>query len=80
MIEPTVLGDGTVIPYGYALGVGNGAVGHGGSVVGFRSWMVNYPQEDLTIVLLSNTDIPPSYALDTLAEVIADRILEGAGQ
>jgi CubicO group peptidase (beta-lactamase class C family) len=75
MTTPTTLADGTTIPYGYALGLDDGAVAHGGSVPGFRSWMIHYPDEDLALVVLSNTDVPPSYSLDILAQVIADRIL-----
>jgi CubicO group peptidase (beta-lactamase class C family) len=76
MTTPTTLAGGTSIPYGYGLGLGDGAVAHGGSTPGFRSWMIHYPDEDLALVLLSNTDVPPSYSLDILAQVIADRILD----
>jgi CubicO group peptidase (beta-lactamase class C family) len=76
MTTPTTLAGGTSIPYGYGLGLGDGAVAHGGSAPGFRSWMIHYPDEDLALVLLSNTDVPPSYSLDILAQVIADRILD----
>jgi CubicO group peptidase (beta-lactamase class C family) len=76
MISPTELSDGTVIPYGYALGFDTAAIGHGGEDAGFRSWLVHYPVDDLAIVLLSNTDVPAAYSLDTLASVIADRILK----
>ena len=75
MTTPTILTDGTSIPYGYALGLDDEMVAHGGAVPGFRGWMVHYPDEDLALVLLSNTNIPPSYSLDILAQVIADRIL-----
>jgi CubicO group peptidase (beta-lactamase class C family) len=78
MITPTTLTDGTPIPYGYGLGLGEGAVAHGGATAGFRSWMAYYPEHDLTLVVLSNTDVPPSYSLDTLASVIAERLLENA--
>lgn len=80
MTRPTLLADGTTVPYGYALGLGEGIVAHGGSLPGFRSWMIVYPEDDLTLVILSNTDIPAGYSLDALAEVIAGRILEGAGE
>jgi CubicO group peptidase (beta-lactamase class C family) len=74
MTTPSRLSDGTLIPYGYGLGVGDVAIGHGGQDTGFRSWLVYYPDDDLGIVLLSNTDIPVGYDLDGLASVIADRI------
>jgi CubicO group peptidase (beta-lactamase class C family) len=78
MTTPTALSDGTVVAYGYGLGVGEGMVAHGGSAAGFRSWMIHYPGDDLALVVLSNTDVPPSYSLETLASVIAERLLEGS--
>jgi CubicO group peptidase (beta-lactamase class C family) len=79
MITPTELAGVGQVPYGYGLGVGQGVVAHGGSLPGFRAWMVYYPEEDLALVILSNTDIPASYSLDILGEVIAERILENPG-
>jgi D-alanyl-D-alanine carboxypeptidase len=75
MISPTKLTDGTLLPYGFGIGIGEDAIGHGGGGVGFRSWLVYYPDVDLTIVLLSNTDVPASASLEVLADVIATRIL-----
>jgi CubicO group peptidase (beta-lactamase class C family) len=75
MTTPTILADGTSIPYGYALGLDAETIAHGGAVPGFRAWMIHYPDEDLALVLLSNTNVPPNYSLDILAQVIADRIL-----
>jgi CubicO group peptidase (beta-lactamase class C family) len=75
MIAPTRLLDGSTVPYGYGLGLDNGAIAHGGQTAGFRSLLVHFPEDDLTIVLLSNTDVPANYSLETLADVIATRIL-----
>jgi CubicO group peptidase (beta-lactamase class C family) len=80
MITPTELAGAGQVPYGYGLGVGQGVVAHGGSLPGFRAWMVYYPEDDLALVILSNTDIPAGYALDVLVEVIAERVLEGSGR
>jgi len=80
MITPTELAGAGQVPYGYGLGVGEGVVAHGGAVPGFRAWMVHYPGDDLTLVILSNTDVPASYSLDVLGDVIAERILEGSGR
>ncbi|MGD8397358.1 MAG: serine hydrolase domain-containing protein [Anaerolineae bacterium] len=75
MTTPIKLEGGEILAYGYGLGVAPDAVAHGGSLPGFRSWLAYYPDEDLTIVLLSNTDIPAAYSLDILGDVIAGRIL-----
>jgi CubicO group peptidase (beta-lactamase class C family) len=75
MTTPIELEGGEILAYGYGLGVAPGAVAHGGSLPGFRSWLAYYPDEELTIVLLSNTDIPAAYSLDILGDVITGRIL-----
>jgi D-alanyl-D-alanine carboxypeptidase len=75
MITPTLLSNGKSVAYGYGLGIGEHAIAHGGAIPGFRSWMIYYPEDELTIALLSNTSVPAQYSLETLASVIADRIL-----
>ncbi len=75
MTTPTHLNDGTTVPYGYGLALDAQAVLHGGGTAGFRSLLVYFSDDDLTIVLLSNTDVPASYSLEALADVIATRIL-----
>jgi CubicO group peptidase (beta-lactamase class C family) len=50
----------------YAFGVGLGSIngirgiGHGGSIGGFRSNIVNYPDEELSIVVLANFSSAPT--------------------
>ena len=75
MTSPTILTDGTTIPYGYGLGIGVGTIAHGGVGAGFQSYLVSYPAEDLTLVLLANTMMPSGYSLDITAKVIAERLL-----
>jgi CubicO group peptidase (beta-lactamase class C family) len=54
------LADGTVIDYGLGtrLGTlsGHRMVGHTGSGGGFRNVLLHFPEDDLTIVVLTNTD------------------------
>ena len=62
MTTPTTLLNGTPLSYGYGLKVGDyggaPAVYHQGQVAGFNSILAYYPEEDLTVVLLTNTEAP----------------------
>ncbi len=75
LYEPTRLTDGTVSNYG--LGMyrtkirGRDAVLHGGSDAGFRSLFASYPQDGLSIIILSNG----SAALAPLHEGLVDVFL-----
>jgi CubicO group peptidase (beta-lactamase class C family) len=80
MITPTRLASGEVVPYGFGLVVDERAVAHGGGTGGFRSLLAHFPEGDLTIVLLANTDLPASGSLETLAAVIAARVLSEPGE
>lgn len=68
MITPVTLNDGTVTDYGYGLGrsvhEGHPLIRHGGNTVGFSSYLTRYPDDDLTIVLLTNSDKVETWALD----------------
>lgn len=63
MREPGVLTDGTRTEYGLGLFVGEidgvRGVGHSGDIDGFAALMVRYLDEDLDIIILSNTRGPP---------------------
>lgn len=58
MITPAQLADGTTLGYGYGLGLGTiegrFATSHAGTIVGFESYMVRVPEDDLTVVVLVN--------------------------
>jgi len=68
MITPVTLNNGTVTDYGYGLGrsvhEGHALIRHGGNTVGFSSYLTWYPDDDLTIVLLTNSDTVETWALD----------------
>jgi D-alanyl-D-alanine carboxypeptidase len=59
MSEPTVLADGTEVPYGLGLQIrefgSHPALSHGGVVNGFVSIVADFPEDDLTVAILVNT-------------------------
>ena len=71
MRTPTLLSDGTRIDYGLGTRLGSveghPVVGHTGSGGGFGNAMVYYPDDDLSVVVLTNTgsDAGPALALAT---------------
>jgi hypothetical protein len=71
MIEPVELKDGSRVSYGYGVALGrlgkHRSVGHGGSIRGFSSQLSFYPDADVTVVVLANSE-------QTLTRRIADRI------
>lgn len=77
MITPGVLNDGTKIRYGLGIAVGDiggrRAIAHGGGISGFLSEVEYYPDDDLVIVVLLNTNGP--VAPRDLARQIADVVL-----
>jgi CubicO group peptidase (beta-lactamase class C family) len=60
MITPAALADGSTVPYGFGMGVGelggHRSIGHGGGINGFTSHMAYLPDDELVIVVLNNTD------------------------
>jgi D-alanyl-D-alanine carboxypeptidase len=68
MTTPDKLAEGKPTDYGYGLGIsaieGHKVVRHGGGTVGFASYMTFYPDDDLTIVLLTNSGSPNAPALE----------------
>lgn len=68
MITPVKLADGTLTDYGYGLGMsvhdGHPVIRHGGGTVGFTTYLTHYPQDDLTIVLLTNNDSVVAWRVD----------------
>lgn len=59
MITPEKLTDGTLLPYGFGLGVGElrgyKQVGHGGGINGFVTHNSYHPERKLHIVVLTNS-------------------------
>ncbi len=64
MWNKTILNDGTIIPqYGLGFGLtpfkGKERIGHnGGGGLGFSTALTHFPGEDLTIILLTNVNLP----------------------
>ena len=60
MIAPTKLSDGQVVNYGFGLAIEADSKGpeisHDGVTAGFNSFFAYYPEQELSIVLLTNTD------------------------
>jgi CubicO group peptidase (beta-lactamase class C family) len=59
MSRPTVLADGTKVPYGLGLQIrdfgSHSAVSHGGVVTGFVSMVADFPEDDVTVAMLVNS-------------------------
>jgi CubicO group peptidase (beta-lactamase class C family) len=59
MSRPTVLADGTEVPYGLGLQIrtfgSHRALSHGGVVNGFVSLVANFPKDELSVAMLVNT-------------------------
>lgn len=60
MTTPATLADGTPIEYGYGMAIGylegHHRVGHVGGTLGFSSQIAHYDEDDVTIVVLTNTE------------------------
>lgn len=81
MVTPETLSDGRLLDYGYGVSVQTGEQGpmrmHDGATAGFNSFFIYYPEQDLNIVLLTNTDGFDSH-LRAFATLIASRILRSS--
>ena len=60
MTTPVTLPNGKALSYGYGLGVdsfgGHRRFFHGGGLPGFDGWVAFFPDDDVTVVALCNTD------------------------
>lgn len=76
MTTPGALIDGTRLEYGFGLSLGelegHRRVRHGGGINGFRTMLARYPDDDLSIVVLTNT---PGPTAGRVAERIARLVL-----
>jgi D-alanyl-D-alanine carboxypeptidase len=70
--------EGRLLDYGYGVSVQTGNQGpmmmHDGATAGFNSFFIYYPEKDLNIVLLTNTDGFDSH-LRAFASLVASKIL-----
>jgi CubicO group peptidase (beta-lactamase class C family) len=78
MITPVQLTNGSSEPYGFGLNInGQGSqavISHAGRLSGFQSMLIHYPQGDITIAVLINTD--NSQSAGTIAQfVILPRVV-----
>jgi CubicO group peptidase (beta-lactamase class C family) len=83
MTSPATLPNGKPPTYGDGLLVGESlaraAIFHGGGISGFKAWLIYYPEDDLSVALLSNT-LSADNSLDVLATQIAAEMLAGSDQ
>jgi D-alanyl-D-alanine carboxypeptidase len=77
MLEPTLLNDGSVFPYGFGLGLGSYAgrrlYHHTGGISGFATQMLHLRDEDLTTIVLSNRYLFP---IDPLTRAVLRAALD----
>jgi D-alanyl-D-alanine carboxypeptidase len=77
MIEPTRLNDGSFNEYGFGLLSlefrGRTAITHAGGYRGFRAMMTHFPEDDLTVVVLSNLE---SFPVERAHLALARRALD----
>jgi CubicO group peptidase (beta-lactamase class C family) len=80
MSTPATLANGTPIEYGYGLALGylegHRRVSHVGGMLGFSGQIAHYEDDDLTIVVLSNTEGARTSAIE--AEIA--RLMMGLGE
>jgi hypothetical protein len=62
MTAPTVMPDGSTVPYGFGLALdplrGRPAIGHGGGINGFSTDSIYVPEADLFVAVFTNSDSP----------------------
>ena len=70
MTTPTVVASGDTIPYGFGLGAGelegHRSVAHGGGINGFISSLAHYPDDGVTVAVLTNSGSGPAGRTATL--------------
>jgi CubicO group peptidase (beta-lactamase class C family) len=78
MITPEELANGRLLDYGFGVSVQQGehgpAIMHEGATAGFNSFFIYYPELDLNIVLLTNTDGFDSH-LRAISSLVASKLL-----
>lgn len=73
LLPPSMLNDGTAVNYGYALAeqyfAGHKAIGHSGSEASFRARLAWFPEQDVSIVILSNFHIDNAALMNDIAAI-----------
>ena len=73
---PARLNDGTESPYGFGWSLsdrlGRKAIHHGGGWVGFRTTLVRFPEERMTVIVLSNASANTGELADSTAAVFLE--------
>ena len=68
MTTPLSLTDGSELSYGFGLGVGelegHRKISHGGGINGFVTALARYPEDELSVVVLTNTEGPTAGQLE----------------
>ncbi len=68
MTSPGTLNDGSALEYGYGLSLGDleghRRVAHGGGINGFTTMLARYPDDELAIVVLTNTPGPTARQIE----------------
>lgn len=71
---PGHLNDGQAIPYGFALSIGQlhglRTIAHYGAYGGYRSTLLRFPDNDLSVITLCNTAAAPSALAEHVGEVL----------
>jgi CubicO group peptidase (beta-lactamase class C family) len=83
MSRPTVLADGTRVPYGLGVPLRqfepHPAVSHGGVVTGFVSLVADFPEDDVTVAILVNTRLLTLGSGFELAERVLGAVFDEPG-
>jgi len=75
------LNDGEENNYAFGVGIGNfdghGSIGHGGSIGGFRANIITYPDQELSIAMLTNfSSAPIGQTLNAISKILLGEPLE----
>jgi len=85
MLEEGVLNNGDKTGYGFGLGIGKSGglatVAHTGGWAGYRTAILNFPEENLSCIILGNTSDFDSYgkALDVARVFLKEKYIEETG-
>ena len=72
----TATGEDNVAAYGYGWRLADGMTWHSGETMGFRNVILRWPEQRLTVLMLTNRNAPEPYAA---ARAIGDAFLRASG-